>query len=266
MEMSADVTSSFAYFPLTCSTASSVSTCHCDDGANCCTSDVIFDSSSGRSASSATIYARSPRNLIAYEVVEQLADELLDVAEVDEREDDLEGAAADGGVALFEAAEDGGAMARDGGVVDLRHLEQHRQRHVADVAVAVQQELPEDVGAQHALAAHGVDAHDGLHGLVEHRVARHARTVRLGRDLRVIARFAALTRASRSPSWSLLSASFVASRQRSLSSSTWRKGSGTPPMLYSLLKLPLMITFIFLMSRGTNLRNFGMYEGALCRT
>ena len=57
IEISADVTSSLAYFPLTCSTASSVSTCHCDDGANCCTSGVIFEGSSGPSASSATIYA-----------------------------------------------------------------------------------------------------------------------------------------------------------------------------------------------------------------
>ena len=37
-------------------------------------------------------------------------------------------------------------------------------------------------------------------------------------------------------------------------------------MLYSLLKLPLMITFIFLISRGTSFRNFGTYDGAFPST
>lgn len=45
-----DTTSSFASLPLILSTDSSVSTCHMDDGANCCTSDVIFDTTSRRSS------------------------------------------------------------------------------------------------------------------------------------------------------------------------------------------------------------------------
>ena len=64
---------------------------------------------------------------------------------------------------------------------------------------------------------------------------------------------------------SLLSWSFVASRHNSFSISTCRKGSGTPPTLYSLLKPPLMITFIFLIRRGTSLRNLGIIDGFLCR-
>lgn len=64
---------------------------------------------------------------------------------------------------------------------------------------------------------------------------------------------------------SLLSWSLVASRQSSFSISTCRKGSGTPPTLYSLLKPPLMITFIFLIRRGTSLRNLGIIEGFLWR-
>ena len=73
------------------------------------------------------------------------------------------------------------------------------------------------------------------------------------------------TKARRSPSASLLSVSCVARRHSSFSISTWRNGSGTPPTLYSLLKPLDMITFIFLMRRGTSLRNFGMYAGFFFR-
>ena len=36
-------------------------------------------------------------------------------------------------------------------------------------------------------------------------------------------------------------------------------------VVYSLLKPPLMITFIFLIRRGTSLRNLGIIDGFLCR-
>lgn len=68
----------------------------------------------------------------------------------------------------------------------ITHLQHHRQGHIADIAVAVEKELAQDVSTQHALAADRVNAHDGLHSLVQHGVTSHARAISLSGDLSIM--------------------------------------------------------------------------------
>ena len=128
-----------------------------------------------------------------HQVVQKLAHELLHVLQIDKGEDDLQCTTADGGIVLLQTADDRSAMARHGRMIQFgqlhmtqhahTHLQHHRESHIADVAVAVQKELAQDVGAQHALTADRINAHDRPHRLVQNGVTCHARAIRLRGDL-----------------------------------------------------------------------------------
>jgi hypothetical protein len=116
---------------------------------------------------------------------EELSYEDADVGLVDEGVGELEGAAADGDVAVAEAVEDDGAVAKDGVRVDGDDLVEGVEGDVADVVVLVAEELAQAVDGHHPQA---------LFRLVEDGVADVLARLGVGGDLRqdVVHRFGRL--------------------------------------------------------------------------
>jgi len=114
---------------------------------------------------------------------EELARQDAHVRLVDERVRELERAAADRDVAIAQAVEDDGAVALDGVRVHGDDLEKSVERDVANVVVAVAEELAEDVDGHDAQAAVGFDVEDREDRLVQDRVADVLGRLGVGRDL-----------------------------------------------------------------------------------
>mmetsp|Transcript_115450 Transcript_115450/g.331356 ORF Transcript_115450/g.331356 Transcript_115450/m.331356 type:complete len:464 (+) Transcript_115450:494-1885(+) len=118
------------------------------------------------------------------EVVEELLGHVLDVLLVDERVGHIERPPPDRDVRVLEAVDDGGAVALHSLHVDVHHALKRRQGDVADVVVAAEEEAAEDVDAEHAEAAFGLDGHDREDALVQDRVACVLRALGVRGDLR----------------------------------------------------------------------------------
>lgn len=142
-----------------------------DDGANCCTSDTILLTTSERSSPVVSTYVSSP--LQRYEELQQLAYEVLDVVQLHQRDDQLQRATADGGVALAQTAENGRPLAQYRVLVDGGHFQEQRKRHEADVGVVVLEEGAEDVGCFENMRRRHLQRHQYAYTLVENCIARH---------------------------------------------------------------------------------------------
>lgn len=142
-----------------------------DDGANCCTSDTILLTTSERSSPVVSTYVST--SLQRYEELQQLPHEILDVVQLHQRDDQLQGTTPDGGVAFAQTAENGRALPQHRVLVDGGHLQEQRERHEADIGVVVLEERAEDVGGFENVRRRHLQRHQHAHTLVENRVARH---------------------------------------------------------------------------------------------